>query len=208
MQKRQRFFGWLAKTSKLSLSDAKTRIRHTKKGGFHFLGWQFSHLKRSGTYYTCIVPRKKARKQILLRVREIIKNHRASSAYVLIEALKPVLIGWCNYHKHVQSSDAFSNLDHEVFCKLRPWVFRRGRSPGRKELKNKYFPSGMQYTYDGKVYFANWNPVGKEKGEKGKNKTNFLPRAACIRRLPYTKVKEAKSPFDGDHAYWAKRLKT
>ena len=144
---------WLAKTSKLSLSDAKTRTGHTKQG-FYFLGWQFIHLKRNGKYYTHIQPRKKAQKQILLRVKNLIQSHRASSAYALIEKLKPVLIGWCNYHKHVQSAEIFSSIDHQVFCKLRPWVFRH-RKAGRKKLKEKYMPSGRQDTDDGKVHFDN-----------------------------------------------------
>lgn len=76
------------------------------------------------------------------------------------------------------------------------------------ELKEKFLPSAQQYIYHGATHKDNWTLVGEQKGKKGHIRKLYLPRADWVNFKPYTKVKGAKSPFDGDHAYWGKRLKT
>ena len=137
---------WLAQTSKLSLKFEKTNIEHTTKG-FEFLSWRFIHLNRNGKLRTRIYPSRKALKQISLRVEQVIQRHRASSSYGLIQELKPVLIGMCNYHKYVECNKAFKGLNNIVWRKLRHWVFRHCRKqPNRTKFKEKYFPSGKPRT--------------------------------------------------------------
>ena len=199
---------WLAQTSKLNLKDAKTNIRPTQEG-FEFLGWRFIHVNRNQRLRTRIYPSKKAYKQITLQIRQIMMCNRASSAYALIEKLKPVLIGWCNHHRYVKFSKTFQKLNDNVWRKLRHWVFRRRRKqPNRTKLKEKYFPSGRIYHYGGTKHKDNWIFVGTEKGKKGEKREIFLPRPGWVHGKKYVKVRHNKSPYDGDFVYWGKRLNT
>lgn len=105
---------WLAKTSKLSLKAVKTDVVHSKQG-FSFLGWRFIHLERNKKFYAHIYPSRKALKQISLRIKQVVKQNRASSSYRLIQRLNPVRVGWCNYHKHNECAETFRQLKHIIF---------------------------------------------------------------------------------------------
>jgi RNA-directed DNA polymerase len=198
---------WL-KSIGLDISEAKSALRvRDGRNGFNFLGFQVIQLRKIqvGRYKVKIIPSKIARKNILEKVGKIIRYNKAASSYQLIKKIAPVIVGWANYYKYCECSKIFGKLDHFIFLKLRAWVFRRDTKNSRHFIKEKYFPSGRTYLYDGVTHSDNWILVGKEKGNKSVLKENFLPRMQWIHSEKYVKIKGSKSPFENDQLYWSLR---
>ena len=82
----------------------------------------------------------------------------------------------------------------------------------------QYFPKGREYRYLGKTHEDNWTlatPIKsapnlkqgqKPPKKKGPPKETFLPKLAWVASTKWVKVQGTKSPYDGDHPYWLRRL--
>jgi RNA-directed DNA polymerase len=90
----------------LELNEEKTLVTNVKKGfdlvGFHFRVYQVTHKK--GGYLCLVTPTKSGVLRMQSKVKEIVHQHKDRSAYDLIKALNPVLMGWANYYHKVSSS--------------------------------------------------------------------------------------------------------
>lgn len=194
---------WLLDGPRLEISQAKTSIVNSNEG-FNFLGFSIITVTR-GKPRVKIYPSRMSQATLLLKVRNIIQNNRSASAYNLILTLRPIIIGWANYFRFSECSDVFRKLGHLIFQMLRAWVFRRDTRNGRIKVKERYFPSGKTYTYDGTDHQNNWILNGKQLDKDGKMKEIWLPNIVWVKSKKWTKIKHDKSPFDGDNVYWAKR---
>jgi hypothetical protein len=92
--------------------------------------------------------------------------------------IRPVILGWGNYFKYCECKKVFNKLTHLIFQKIRAWVFRRDTRNVRIKIKEKYFPSGKKYTFDGTTHQDNWILVGRQKLKHGTHKENYLPPKA------------------------------
>jgi RNA-directed DNA polymerase len=196
---------WLWENCKLTLNNEKTTIYNSTEG-FEFLGFSVITLSRNGMDRLKIYPSRQSQARVLSKVREIIQRNKACSSYRLITLLRPILIGWSNYFKYSECQTVYSKIDHFIHQKIRAWVFRIDKRHGRQIVKERYFPIGKTYHYNGRIYQDNWILYGKEKGSDGKIRETFLPRLSWVSSSKWVKVKNTKSPFDGDHVYWATRM--
>jgi RNA-directed DNA polymerase len=204
---KQKVEAWL-QTMGLELKPSKTRLTHTLNTyqgntGFDFLGFairQFpvgkTHHRTSGgsgitlDFKTIIKPSPQAVEKHYRRVAAIIISYSNAPQEGLIAALNPVIRGWCNYYSTVVSKAIFSKLDHLVTRKLLRWTKRRHRKQSLKKAVAKY-----------------WSM------EKPQRRWIFGTKAG-ITLIQYAdtpiqrhiKVEGTRSPFDGDWAYWAKRM--
>lgn len=195
---------WL-KTVGLEISEEKSALRDGRNG-FEFLGFQIIQVRKVkvGNYKVKIIPSRKSQTNLMLKVRKIVQEHRSVSSYTLIEMLRPTILGWGNYFKYCECKEVFRKLTHLIFQKLRAWVFRRDTRNGRRAVKEKYFPSGKTYTFDGSTHKDNWILVGRKKGKKGVVKENFLPHLVWIKSRKHVKVLQNETPFTRS-LYWAIR---
>nr|BDA98620.1 hypothetical protein [Proteomonas sp. NEIS-1375] len=196
---------WLWDNCRLTLHQNKTQIRDSTQG-FDFLGFTCINITRNGRSRFKVYPSREGQALILLRVREIIQRNKAASSYRIITLLKPLVIGWGNYYRYSECTEVFSRISHLIYLKLRAWVFRRDKRHGRQIVKEKYFPTGNRYTFDGSEHLDNWTLIGKEKGKEGETKEDWLPKLSWIKSKKWVKVRGNKSPFDGDNLYWATRM--
>lgn len=187
----------------LELNDAKTTLKPASQG-FHFLGFMIKKVRRNGRYRTLIVPSKANVQRHSKALRHVIQNNRTASTYVLIEKVRPLVIGWCNYYRYCECNATFEKLNQVTYLKLRAWMWRRS-GQGRHKIKEKYMPSGQTYTYEGKPHKDNWVLVGKTKSKCGEPQTRFLPHHSWISSRKHIKVSQDKSPYDGDAIYWIMR---
>ena len=198
---------WLSSIG-LEISEEKSSLKDVRKG-FNFLGFQIILVKRgkaiNHAYKVKITPAKANCLRFLDKVRTVIQRAKAWTSYDLIRVLRPITIGWANYYRFSECKSTFSKLDLMVFGMLRAWAFRRDNRNGRLKIKQKYFPSGNTYEFQGRSYEDNWVLFGKTKTKNGV-KTNFLPRVNWIESGKHVKIKGDKSPFDGDYIYWGNRL--
>lgn len=195
---------WL-KTVGIEMSEEKSALKDGRNG-FEFLGFQIIQVRKVkvGNYKVKIIPSRKSQTNLMLKVRKIVQEHRSISSYALIEMLRPTILGWGNYFKYCECKEVFSKLTHLIFQKLRAWVFRRDTRNGRRAVKEKDFPSGKTYTFDGSTHKDNWILVGRKKGKKGVVKENFLPHLVWIKSRKHVKVLQNETPFTRS-LYWAIR---
>ena len=190
---------WLKRTSNLTLSEEKTRIRFMKEG-FEFLGHRIISVNKNGKPRTKIYPSKKAVKRITQKAHEIIFSNKAARTEWLILKLRPVLLGWAHYFKYCECSETFSKVDNITWGMLRKWVNRRSTAGGRIKAWNKYFP-GTPTTFQGRTYDNKYILKSSPKP----NEKVFLPKISWITSSKWVKIKTDASPYDRNRNYWAKR---
>ena len=166
---------------------------------------EISHSKRNDRYKVKITPSKSSNECLLTKTGEIMRKHRAVSTYQLIRMLRPIIVNWGNYFKYSECSDTFQKNSHLIFQQVRAWVFRRDTRHGRTYIKEKYFPSNKEYFFQGTKHKDNWILFGTASSKYG-HKEAYLPHMSWIRSVKHVKVLGDKSPFDGDHMYWTRRM--
>lgn len=127
-------------------------------------------------------------------VAELIALHNAAEQVDLISALNPRIRGWANYYSTVVSKVTYSRLDHLVCQRLLRWGYRRHPNKSRQWVAAKYFNLRRN-----KGSIRPWDFMV--------NADRRLLRYADTRIQRHIQVNPARSPFDGDFAYWTKRLK-
>jgi len=204
VQAKEALSKWLSNTSKLQLNNSKTKIIDSRES-FNFLGLTFINIVRNDVTRVKIYPSKQNQKSFIKAIGDRCRKYRSLSAYDLIESLRPVIIGWAYYYRYYECKEVFHKMDHLIFQILRSWVFRRDRRNGRLVIKQKYFPSGKVYEFDGRSYQDNWILCGKSKGKNNQIKEIWLPRLSWVSSINYIKVQNTRSIYDGDDVYWSQR---
>ena len=123
----------------------KTKIVDTLKDeAFGFLGFDLRrvHKREKDGYCVHMTPRKKARKAIKAKIRELIAHSGALPAAALVTNINAAIAGWVNYFRVGNSSRAFSEVRDYVEMKLRTLLTRRKRrqkrSIGWRRWSNEY----------------------------------------------------------------------
>ncbi|WP_438941537.1 group II intron reverse transcriptase [Moorena bouillonii] len=176
----------------LELKPSKTKITHTYEG-FNFLGFQVKQHKvgknqsKQG-FKTIIKPSNEKVTEHYEKLARIVETHKAAPQASLINKLKFQIKGWCNYYSSVCSKETYSDLVDMLWNKLRRWGNRRHPKKSHEWVKNKYW---------GTINGDNW---------VFKDKEVILPKHAKTPIVRHIKVKETRSPYDGDLIYWGNRM--
>jgi hypothetical protein len=112
----------------VTINEEKTQIVDMLKGeSFGFLGFDFRRvMNQQGTkYFILLTPKKKARKAIKAKIREIIKNGGATPAKEIIAKINEAVAGWVNYFRVGNSNRAFSEVRDYLEMKVRTLLTRR-----------------------------------------------------------------------------------
>jgi group II intron reverse transcriptase/maturase len=119
---------------KLTVNEAKTRIRRLPNETFDFLGYTFGRCYAfgSGKAYLAMRPSRKS----LKRVRE--KIHEATTprwgwtdVADRVQKINRMLIGWASYYCLGPVSKAYDGLDHHAQHRLRQWLRRKHKVAGQ-----------------------------------------------------------------------------
>jgi len=143
----------------VSLNEEKTQIVNMLKGeSFGFLGFDLRRVEnrqRTG-YFILMTPKKKARKAIKAKIREIIRTGGATPAKEIISRINVVLAGWVNYFRAGNSSRAFSEVRDYLEMKIRTLLTRRKRrqkrSVGWRRWSNEYLYGVLNLYWDWKLH--------------------------------------------------------
>lgn len=129
----------------VELNREKTQVVDTLKGeAFGFLGFDLRRVRKpqGADYFILMTPKKKARKAIKAKIREIIRTGGALPAPKIIERINAALAGWVNYFRVGHASRAFSEVRDYVEMKVRTLLTRRKRrrkrSVGWRRWSNEY----------------------------------------------------------------------
>jgi group II intron reverse transcriptase/maturase len=143
---------------RVSLNHDKTRIVDTLKGeSLGFLGFDFRRVpkKRKNGYYILMTPKKKARKAVKAKIRDIIRNSGTTPAKEVMSKINQVLTGWVNYFRVGNSSRALSEVRDYVEMKARTLLTRRKRrlkrSIGWRRWSNEYLYGVLGLYWDWRI---------------------------------------------------------
>jgi group II intron reverse transcriptase/maturase len=143
----------------VELNPEKTKVVDALKGeAFGFLGFDLRREpKRSGNgYFIKMTPKKKARKAVKAKIRDIIRYGGATPTKELVASINALLAGWVNYFRVGNSSRAFSEVRDYLEMKIRTLLTRRKRrrkrSVGWRRWSNVYLYEVLGLFWDWKVH--------------------------------------------------------
>ena len=143
----------------VELNREKTQVVDTLRGeAFGFLGFDLRRVpKRDGTgYFILMTPKKKARKAIKAKIRDLIRHGGATPAKVLVARINAALAGWVNYFRVGNSNRAFSEVRDYLEMKVRTLLTRRKRrrkrSVGWRRWSNEYLYGVLGLFWDWKIH--------------------------------------------------------
>ncbi|HWB82588.1 MAG TPA: group II intron reverse transcriptase/maturase [Bryobacteraceae bacterium] len=129
----------------VTLNREKTKIVDTQKGeAFGFLGFDLRRKRKreKAGYYIYMTPKKKARKAIKAKIRDIIATGGALTAAEIVARINAAVAGWVTYFRVGNSSRAFSEVRDYMEMKVRTLLTRRKRqrkrSIGWRRWSNEY----------------------------------------------------------------------
>lgn len=158
----------------LELSDEKTLITDIKEG-FDFLGWNFRKYKGK----LLIKPSKDSIKIVVNKISTILlKEGKAMKQSDIIRRLNAVLRGWANYHKHVVSSEVFSNVNNTLYLLLERWAKHRHPNKSKWWRLNRY-----------------WHPFKNTKWKFMADENDRLLDIRRIKIVRHPKLRLEKNPY-------------
>jgi len=142
----------------VELNLEKTKVVDTLRGeAFGFLGFDLRRvrLRSKDKYYILMTPKKKARKAVKAKVRDIIAHGGAIPVKDLVKQINATLTGWVNYFRVGNASRAFSEVRDYVEMKVRTLLTRRKRrrkrSVGWERWSNEYLYEVLGLYWDWKI---------------------------------------------------------
>jgi RNA-directed DNA polymerase len=142
----------------VELNQEKTKVVDVLQGeAFGFLGFDLRRVrKRNGEgYFVLMTPKKKARKAVKAKIRDIIGRGGATPMPDLVKQINATLAGWVNYFRVGNSSRAFSEVRDYVEMKVRTLLTRRKRrrksSVGWRRWSNEYLYDVLGLYWDWKI---------------------------------------------------------
>lgn len=151
-------FKAIAKRMDLTLNKDKTHVTKLTDG-FDFIGFNFRKRKSptTGKNTIYIFPAKKAQQNIRNRLKYLTSRRAPISPLEFVELIKPIVMGWVNYFRHTNASDAFRRLQRFINTRFRRYLtFRsKGRGFGWVKYPNKkLYAMGMIYIGSGMLEYA------------------------------------------------------
>ena len=143
----------------LKLNLEKTKVVDMLNGdSFGYLGFDIRRVlnREKSRHFILLTPKKKARKSIKAKIREIIQRGGATPAKDLIKRINTVLAGWVEYFRVGNSSRAFSEVRDYLEMKIRTLLTRRKRrqkrSVGWRRWSNEYLYDVLGLFWDWKIH--------------------------------------------------------
>ncbi|MGG3523851.1 group II intron reverse transcriptase/maturase [Bacillus pseudomycoides] len=171
----------------LELAPEKTKIVHITEG-FDFLGFHFRHYptcKEKGRLWKMIVkPSGKSQSKMIEKVRECFKKHQGSNVEGLIRDLNPIIRGYGNYWRTVQSKKISSKMDYYIWKKTKHFLKRLHTNKTWKWIIKRYFHPDIH---------------GQSKDQwvlTDPNKKYQLTRMKWVPIIDHTTVAYKNTPFD------------
>jgi RNA-directed DNA polymerase len=143
----------------VELNKEKTKVVDLLKGeAFGFLGFDLRRVRkreRNG-YFILMTPKKKARKAIKAKIRDLIRHGGATPTKMMVAQINAVLAGWVHYFRVGNSSRAFSEVREYMEMKIRTLLTRRKRkrktSVGWRRWSNEYLYEVLGMYWDWTIH--------------------------------------------------------
>lgn len=146
-------FADMANKMKLTINQEKTHITKVTEG-FNFIGFNFVKRKspKSEKKHIYIFPSKRAQQNVRNKLKYLTSRKAPIQPKEFTEMVKPIMLGWVNYYRHTNASEAFRRLQRFINIRFRRYLTQRskGRGFGWKKYPNsKLYAMGMIYIGSG-----------------------------------------------------------
>jgi RNA-directed DNA polymerase len=134
----------------------------------------------------------------LKEIRAWLKTAKSIPPAAIISHLNPILRGWTNYYKKVNSKDVLTYVEHHIWRAIWHWCLSRHPTKSKLWVRRRYFKyaNGRTWTFFGTVLNQ----------RDGGVKDIFLFNPSEVPVQPHIKVAGAASPDDSSlWEYWLKR---
>ncbi len=131
---------------KLTVNETKTHVCRVPAESFDFLGYTFGrcYSKQTGRAYLGTRPARKKVRSLCELIHELThRRYGLLDAEIVVARLNRRLRGWANYFRLGPVSPAYRAVDRHVTRRLRQWLCRKHKVPGRGTAR---FPDA--YLYD------------------------------------------------------------
>jgi group II intron reverse transcriptase/maturase len=151
-------FKAIATRMELTLNRDKTRVTRLTEG-FDFIGFQFVKRKSpsSGKNTIYLFPAKSAQQKIRNRLKYLTSRRAPIRPHEFVGLVNPIVLGWVNYFRHTNASQAFRGLQRFVNIRFRRYLTQRskGRGFGWKRFPNsKLYAMGLVYIGSGMLKYV------------------------------------------------------
>ncbi len=143
----------------VTLNREKTKVVDTLTGeAFGFLGFDLRRAcrRKKDGYSVYMTPKKKARKAIKAKIRDLIATGGALTAAEIVTRINAAVAGWVEYFRVGNSSRAFSEVRDYMEMKIRTLLTRRKRrrkrSIGWRRWSNEYLYGVLGLYWDWKLH--------------------------------------------------------
>ena len=117
----------------LTLNEAKTSVRDARNERFDFLGYTFGPHRdwKDGHRYSGASPSKKSVQRIKTRIGDLLRPGNKGAWPEVRTRLNRLLTGWSAYFGYGSRLPAYRAVDHHVHDRVRRFLARRHKEPGR-----------------------------------------------------------------------------
>lgn len=136
-------FELIATRMRLRLNREKTRVTKITQG-FDFIGFHFVKRRspKTGKYNIYIFPSKTAQRNIRRQIKAVTKRRAPILPDEFVRQINQKVLGWANYYRHTNASDAFRNLQRFINIRFRRYLNYRSK---RRGFGWKQFPNSKLY---------------------------------------------------------------
>ncbi len=151
---------------RVELNLEKTRVVDLTQGEtFGFLGFRIRRvMSRRGKWYPLMTPQGDKRTGLLRKLSLVFHQLRSQPVRRVIEAVNPILRGWCNYFRTGHSGDCFAYIKRWVEKMVRMHLQRARKHPGfgwkRWSKAFIYDILGLYHDYGIRYYGQKAQPAG------------------------------------------------
>jgi len=125
---------------KLTLNEAKTRIRDARRESFDFLGYTFGpqHYRKDGHWYLGASPSKKSVARLRRKVNEVLVPGNKGAWPDVRDRLNSIVRGWSSYFSYGTRLQAYRAVDNHVAERVRHFLRQRHhvQTRGTRTLAN------------------------------------------------------------------------
>ncbi|HYX45277.1 MAG TPA: group II intron reverse transcriptase/maturase [Sphingomicrobium sp.] len=117
----------------LTLNEAKTSVRDARNERFDFLGYAFGPHRdgKDGHRYPGASPSKKSVQRIKTKIGDLLRPGEKGPWPEVRARLNRLLTGWSAYFGYGSRLPAYRAVDHHVYDRVRHFLARRHKEPGR-----------------------------------------------------------------------------
>ena len=167
----------------LTLNEAKTSVRDVRQERFDFLGYTFGPHRhwKDGHWYPGASPSKKSVQRIKTKIGDLLKPGNKGAWPEVRARLNRLLTGWSAYFGYGSRLSAYRAVDHHVHDRVRHFLARRHKAPGRGVRRFTYAKVFGGPRRAASLPRANWTAaVGPMMKSVGKPDAGNRPVRLCV----------------------------